>query len=265
MSVPSQRSPFAPAPSRRRWVAPVASALVHALVIWFVVDRAPELWDRTPPPGAFGLVPGGGGGGGGGARVTYIQLPPVPAGAAAPAVPPPVVETPVPPLPKPEPQPQIKETPVAPPPVAPAETPAAAATQVASAGVGAGTGSGAGPGSGSGTGGGQGSGTGTGTGEGVGPGSGGGGGTIRPPEPRQLILPPMEKPPKDLRGQAVRVTFWIERDGRVVAARTEPEIEDGKYRRRFEEAMMGYRFRPGRDTTGQPVKATFEITFTLGS
>jgi hypothetical protein len=146
-----------------------------------------------------------------------------------------------------------------------AEAPATGAAQVASAGVGAGTGSGAGPGSGAGTGGGQGSGTGTGTGEGVGPGTGGEGGTIRPPEPRQLILPPMDKPPKSLRGQTIVVTFWVERDGRVVEVATEPEIEEGGYRRRFREAMIGYRFRPGRDASGEPVRATFPITITLPS
>ena len=241
-----------------------ASVLLHAALIWLVVrhdDREP--WARTEAPGALGLPVGGGGGGGGGARVSYIQLPPLPAASRAPTpapapVPKPAVEPPVPPKP---PEPRVEPREVPPPqPSSQVATTTSAATPGAGVGDG-GIGAGAGAG---GTGGGQGSGVGPGTGPGSGPGTGGAGGTVTPPTWRNAVVPPFDKPPKELRGQSITITFWVRPDGGVQRVAFAPEIRNREYARKFEEAMLGYRFNPARSPTGEAIPGTVDITITIG-
>lgn len=256
-------------PRRRRGPGSLAvSLVVHGLILAAIVlVRSAEPWERTRTPGLLGGLPGGGGGGGGGDRVAYVALPPAPAAtgaAAAPTEAPPIPEPVVPP-PQPDPEPEpVEEPPVEQAPVpAPPIAAAGAVDQGEGAGTGTGTGAGAGAGSGGGTGGGTGGGEGTGIGTGTGPGTGGEGGTGRPPEPRQLILPPLESTPKALRGQTVRVTFWVRSDGGVERITVEPEIADRGYAAKFEEAMVKYRFRPARDAEGRATTGSYTIDVEL--
>lgn len=126
-------------------------------------------------------------------------------------------------------------------------------------------------GSGTGTGGGSGSGTGTGTGSGVGPGSGGGSGggvgTGRAgiaPEPRSMMLPPIDSP-KSVRGKEVDVTFTVSAEGRVLDILVDPPITDRNFAKKFDEVMRAYGFRPARDADGKAVQGVFKITFTFSS
>jgi protein TonB len=253
--------------ARRRGPGPlVVSLIAHALIVAAVVlVRSAEPWERTRTPGILGRLPGGGGGGGGGEdRVAYVTLPPAPSAAAAAPTEAPEVPEPVVPPPEPEPEPVVEPVENAAVP-APAAAVAVVPSEGAGAGAGTGQGAGVGPGSGGGTGGGTGGGEGTGIGPGTGPGTGGEGGTGRPPEPRQLILPPLESTPRALRGRTVRVTFWVRADGGVERITVEPRIDDRGYAGKFEEAMIKYRFRPARDAAGQPTTGSYTIDVELTS
>jgi len=111
----------------------------------------------------------------------------------------------------------------------------------------------------------SGSGGGSGGTSGSGAGPGGGPGTAavgtrpdstrlsgRPPEPRQLILPPFDYP-RSLRGQSIDVNFFVLADGRVDHVVFVPEISDRAYSKKLEDAMRAYRFRPARSPEGQAV------------
>jgi hypothetical protein len=134
----------------------------------------------------------------------------------------------------------------------------------ATSGTGQGSGSGADSGAGGGSGGGTGGGTGPGEGLGVGPGSGGDSTDIAPPQLRNWV-PPMERPPKELRGRTIRVTFWVSADGRVDKFETDPEIEDRDYLEKFSEIVMKTRFRPARTRSGVPVAVVFPMDFILAT
>lgn len=253
-------------PRRRSPAALAASVALHVLLVAAVVFavRRAEPWERTRTPGIFGELPGGGGGGGGGERVSYVSLPPAPAAASPRPEPVPPIVPPQPePEVEPEPEPQEVQVAVVEPETAPA--PDSVPVVGAGAGAGAGEGAGLGPGAGAGSGGGTGGGEGTGTGSGLGPGSGGEGGAGRPPEPRTVILPPLESTPKALRGRTVHVTFWVRADGTVDRISVEPEIEDRGFARKFEEAMVKYRFRPARNAAGLPTSGTYPIEVELTS
>ena len=248
-----------PEPRRSVWGL-VASLAVHAALILLFVGGVIGGAERLRVAGGSG--PGAvGGGGGGGGRVSYIELPPV--GASAPAAAP-VAETP------PVVTPPVEEAPVATPAVtapAPAEVAAAAAPRADSAaasGTGYGRGTGADSGTGGGSGGGVGGGTGPGEGLGAGPGTGGDSTDIAPPQLRNWV-PPMERPPKELRGRTIRVTFWVSADGRVDKFETDPEIEDRDYLEKFSEIVMKTRFRPARTRTGVPVAVVFPMDFILAT
>ncbi len=124
------------------------------------------------------------------------------------------------------------------------------------------TGSGAGAGNAAGAGTGAARGTGDGPGVGAGAGPGGEGGTLRPPEPR-VISPPFDKPPKELRGVLLSVTFWVRADGQVERYQVEPQIKDRKYAKKFDEVMRAFRFTPARAPNGSRVAGTTRISFTL--
>ncbi|HET9276106.1 MAG TPA: hypothetical protein VFN96_08550 [Gemmatimonadales bacterium] len=193
----------------------------------------------------------GGGGGGGGSRAFLVSLP-APA-QPRPAAPPPTEQD------RPVPPPVVAPADV-PPPAAPVDTvvPAGGADSLPTGG------------SGGGSGGGVGTGTGPGTGSGTGPGSGGGSGggdragtsLARPPEPRQVILPPFDIP-KVMRGMTIRVTFVVEPDGRVADVAFAPEVPDRGYAKKLESVMKSYRFRPARSAEGLPVRGSTTLQLTL--
>jgi len=243
---------FLPTPDRRRGrLATIISFLLHALIIYIAIRLTADvaLPEHSPIGDAIQLALGGGGGGGGqgGPVVVHPVAPP-------PAVVPPPVQPPPPPTvipPPPTPQP-------VPPPAAIAD-PAPAST-VAAPGSGAGSGGGNGTGTGTGNGGGQGPGSGSGSGGGTGGGNGG-----SPPESKQMTVPPMEKTPKELRGKSVDITFDVSADGRVLGFVISPPIENAGFAKRFDEVLREFRFKPGRDAQGKPVRAPFQMTITFGS
>ena len=236
------------------------SVLLHALLIGLAVRTGDRLWSRTLAPGDPALR--GGGGGGGGPRVAYITLPP----PAPPTMPRQMTVTP-PPRPRIEPTPTVTppvpepvtvaQAPTPPPDPEPIDTQPSAASAAAPGAAAPGA---AGPG----TGGGAGPGIGPGRGAGAGPGTGGAGegGRIRPPELRDLAFP-FDTPPKELRGAALAVTFWVRVDGRVERYEVAPAIDDRDYARKFDEVIRAFRFTPARAPDGTTVAGTTTVTFTL--
>lgn len=268
MTVPPEAKPLRPPPAlwmprpRRDPVGLVASIVFHAALVALIVGGVVGGSVRLRGAGDGYGPAGGGGGGGGGRRVSYIELPAV--GAAASAAAPVPEPVPVPPAETPP----VEETPVEPVPP-PSETAVAAVAAPADAradtgsGTGAGTGAVAGAGAGGGTGGGSGGGQGTGTGLAVGPGTGGDSTDVIPPQLRNLIPPLAERPPRELRGQRINVTFWVSVEGSVDRFAIEPEIGDRGYREKFSELLMKTRFRPARTRAGVPVPSVYEISYTL--
>ena len=233
----------------------VVSLILHGMLAAAMLIGGLSHFDdrrRVAGDGTFGLA--GGGGGGGSPSVAYIALPA--AAPAAPAAEP--VRTVVPPAEQPD---EVEDAAIIPPPEDVAVgTPATGDT--VSTGAGSGTGSGTGAGSQGGTGGGTGGGEGAGTGLGAGPGTGGDSTDILPPQLRNWV-PPTERPPKELRGLTVKVTFWITADGRVERFTTEPEIRDRDYLEKFTEIVMKTRFRPARTRVGVPVAVIYSMDFML--
>jgi periplasmic protein TonB len=239
-----------PVPRRRTaWALGLALGL-HLALVAFLRSDAGRAWVRALAPGAVMLPQRGGGGGGGGGRertLAYISLPAAP--APRPVASPKRSQV----VPRPEPAAPV------PPPVVPPAADTARVPAPAEAGAGAIAGAGEGAGAGPGAGGGEGGGTGGGVGPGDGPGAGGEGVRETAPEPRQLVLPPADYP-KDMRGRRVEVTFYVAADGRVERISVAPEIRDGGFARKFEEAMRNYRFRPARSPEGTPVPGTTTVT-----
>ncbi|HEY7027339.1 MAG TPA: hypothetical protein VH438_07020 [Gemmatimonadales bacterium] len=224
----------------------LVSLVLHiAVVLLILAPWGSELY-RVLSAGHVALTSGGGGGGGN--REAYISLP-----ASAPRPSPPVAPvTTAPPVVQPTPSPE----PVQPVPVDTPVTQASAGPANAEVGD---SGGGTGPGAGGGTGGGIGPGNGTGTGPGEG---GGAGGVGTGPQQKRWVIPP-ENSPKELRGKAIRVTFWVDAAGKVQKVELDPEIRDRGYAKKFLEAMMNYEFRPARGPDGLPVAGKTEITITL--
>jgi hypothetical protein len=229
------------------------SLLLHVLVVLLLVrvTRDGRWWEPEPIDGP-GL--GNAGGGGSGRAITMIPL--APAEPAPRAVSEPVTPVPVPVPPAPVVMPE-QIPPIAPPTPPPADTIQRPAGGAGTTGTGGGTGGGTGPGSG------------PGTGPGSGPGTGGTGTPAdsarpagRPPEPRQLILPPFDYP-KSMRGRTIQVTFFVLADGKVDHVVFGDEIPDRGYARKLEDAMRAYRFRPARSAAGLPVPGhtTLSISF----
>jgi protein TonB len=230
----------------------VLSFALHCLVIWLLVRVGiQEAAERGNPLFNLDQRPGGGGGGGtGGAGFVALTPPPPPP-------PPEVIEVPIVTptvIPEPTPQPEVPP-PVTPPPPAPAPTGAATGTQGTDGGTGGGQGTGTGPGSGSGVGPGSGGGTGGGT--------SGGGRRGRAPEPRTLIIPPIDDVPRALRGDSVVVTFYIDPSGQVTDLFVTPPIADRRFAREFDSAMRNYRFKPARDEDGRAVAGVLPVTLTF--
>lgn len=236
--------------SRSR-LTPVISLLLHALVVALLVRIGLEEAELRGNPISDALQSAGGGGGGGTGGVEYVVLQPPPPPPPAEAVEVPlVVPTVVPPVAS---EPEIRP-----------EFPAAVPDSIpAAAGAGsAGTGGGSGGGTGTGQGPGQGSGVGPGSGGGSGGGTAGGGRRGSPPEQRLMIIPPLDQP-KSLRGTTVEVTFHIDARGRVTALEVAPPIADRGYRRKFDEALREYEFKPARDPDGRAVAGIYIATVTF--
>lgn len=245
-----------PRAERRSRTAIAASVVFHALLIYLAIRiTATVIAPRESPIGdviRFAIGGGGGGGGQGGADFKHAATPPR-------SVPPPPPVVPPPPPPPPEVTP-----PVIPPPPPAVQPPAPPAPGAIVTGTTAGAGTGSGAGSGTGTGGGNGSGTGTGNGSGTGTGNGNGKGGA-PPVNKQMIVPPIDHLPKDLRGKTVEVEFTVTATGVVAAVSVAPPIEDHNYARRFDEVMRGYRFTPAKDSAGNDVAGTVTIGVTFGA
>jgi len=73
----------------------------------------------------------------------------------------------------------------------------------------------------------------------------------------------MERAPRALRGQRVKVTFWVKADGSVERFTTDPPIDDQKYRQQFSDLVLKTRFRPARTRAGVAVPAVVTLQFTL--
>lgn len=236
---PPRRVFMPPAPSRR-WGLPLSVAL-HLLVIWFAIQRQQEaelapkeqapveplIFIEPPKP-----TPDAGGGG----SPAYIQPPP---------------DQPPPPLPVVQPP----EAPVEVPKEIPPPTQEALPVGQPTAEVGEG---------GTGTGGGKGSGHGTGEGAGTQPGT--------PPEEEPIDPPvwiagamPLDKPPDELRGTTLNVTFHVKADGKVERAETDPPIRDGGYESKFRDVLRTFRFKPARKKVSRTaVPGSITIGFQLG-
>jgi len=254
MRAPTAPTVLFPKPRRSPWGGVVSIVLHLSIVLLILLFRWRDIlgWNEVTEQGD----PGKKGGGGGGGSLQVVALPALPKSAAAqvavkvPPPPPPVIPEPeaiVVPPPPPTPEPVVAVS--APPDSVPST----------SAGQG-GTGTGGGKGTGTGTG--TGSGTGPGSGSGSGPGTGGDGGRGFPPEPRQVILPPMDYP-KNLRGKTFAVTFWVGTDGRVEAVSVAPEITDGGFAKKFADVMKNYRFRPARSPEGTIIAGTTTVSITF--
>ena len=74
---------------------------------------------------------------------------------------------------------------------------------------------------------------------------------------------PFDKPPKELRGLSLNVTFWVRPDGRVERYLVEPQIKDRDYAKKFDEVMRAFRFTPARAPDGTFIPGTARISFTL--
>jgi hypothetical protein len=74
---------------------------------------------------------------------------------------------------------------------------------------------------------------------------------------------PFDKPPKELRGLSLNVTFWVRNDGKVERYMVEPEIKDRDYAKKFDEVMRAFRFTPAIAPDGTRIAGTTRISFTL--
>ena len=241
--------------TRKRGVWAV-SLVAHLVMILLLVQITKDgTWWEPEPIEGEGLDQFGGGGGSG-RQITMIPLSPVPPAAPEVRKPSPVVPPPIPPAPVAMPEqipPPVPEPP-------PADTVVVAATTTTGTSTG---------GTGGGTGGGSGTGSGPGTGAGTGPGNAGSGTPVdsakaagRPPEPRQVILPPFDYP-RTMRGRTIQVTFFVLADGRVDRVVFGDDVPDRGYAKKLEDVLKAYRFRPARSAAGLaiPGNTTLSISF----
>jgi protein TonB len=229
------------------------SVMLHvALIVLLLLPLAVTGDFREMAQGAGG--PGPAGGGGGGTRGTgalkaellrFVRIAPPPPPVATPAaVVPPV--TPPPPTPLAL-QPQIETTKLPEPTI--------------TVGTGGGTGTDGTTGTGPGSGGGVGSGIGTGRGSGAGPGTGGGSQVNYPPAPIEMFIPPLPVP-QSVKGFHLIAEFDIDEKGKVLGM-TFAETPDRGYNRRLTDVLRGYRFRPGTQPDGTPIRMKFQLVVDL--
>ncbi|MGQ0713353.1 MAG: hypothetical protein ACT4PJ_06435 [Gemmatimonadaceae bacterium] len=248
-----------------RWGAPF-SIVVHVVLVLMLIT---PLFARVVAPELFpggGVGPAGGGGGGIGGAGGWHPEPITPEGLrylrVAPEPPPAeTTETEAVVVPQPEKEATPPPEPEPPPVEDPRPEEAAAASAAPVPGVGGGTGNDGTSGTGPGSGGGIGSGVGTGTGSATGPGTGGGDGRDHLPTPDFLPLPPEPRPGR-VRGKSISVTFTVNERGEIVSLEFATTGDRG-YDRKFRERLREARFRPAVGPDGQPIAATFPMTFQL--
>ena len=258
-----------PTPERRRYRPPVgiplpketkagstvASVIVHALIVLFLLG---PFWvqsiieARNEGAGGKGPIGGGGGGknGSGGSvkeKLTFVvvQPPPPDPTRLKPPVVPPEVKPPEPEKPKPEP-PKVVPQPDAP-------KDASQAT-----GTGGGSGHDGTAGTGPGTGGGVGSGDGTGRGTARGPGTGGGEGRVYPPSVTNLAILPIPVPSR-VRPYKLTAVFEVDEKGNARLLQFNP-TKDGDYNKKIKAMLEEVRFKPAVRWDGTAVKDTTWIT-----
>jgi hypothetical protein len=78
-----------------------------------------------------------------------------------------------------------------------------------------------------------------------------------------MVYPPLTGVPKPLRGKNVTVTFYVNVIGRVDRVEIVPDVPSGRYRTDLLDAMMNWRFRPARDSTGIPVAGVHTAVLSL--
>ena len=106
---------------------------------------------------------------------------------------------------------------------------------------------------------------GSGKGPGSGSGSGGGNGAgAAPPSSKQMIVPPLEGIPKELRGKTIEVTFYVTALGIVSDLKIDPPIENRTFARKIDEIMRHYTFTPARDAAGNKIASVYPIQITFG-
>lgn len=77
------------------------------------------------------------------------------------------------------------------------------------------------------------------------------------------MTPPFEGTPRALRGDTITVRFFVNSRGAVDRVEMIPMIEDLRYRRMIEDIMLGYRFKPARDSIGRLVNGIAYVQLTL--
>ncbi len=223
------------------------SITVHAALLIAVMWTGDRASDNLVGAGG-GAGPQGGGAGG--SQITYVELP-------AFVTPSPRREEPVPPRARDVsiPKPQLRDIPKESRPLnlrRPTGPIVAGIDPVRGAGSGAGSGTSSGSGRGAGTG------RGTGIGSGQGTGTGGSGIAGLGPTLQQALIPPSDWP-DEVRGQAYKVRFWVDEQGKVTRVEVEPRIADSAYRNKFLDKMREYVFSPARRSDGTPIPASVEI------
>ena len=254
-------------PQVSTWRGAVVSIVLHGLLIALLLVplAAPQLLPEMMQQGAGGPGPAGGGGGGTGGtggekleeRVRYIEVAPPPPAPSTPSILPPLTPPPE------EKKPEVK-------PPAPAvdidtdvKVPDIAASVSAVRGTGGGTGNDGTAGSGPGSGGGVGSGVGTGRGNNVGPGTGGGPGTVYPPQIRTANMGAYVTFPQKLRPYIATAYFDVDERGNSTLIAVQPELKDRTWRKKIEETLRQYSFRPATRFDGTPVRDTAMVGIDL--
>ena len=250
------RAPSGLPKSREDWrLGTVVSVLLHVLVIVLLLLPLAVSGDlKEIAQGAGGPGPAGGGGGGmrgtGALKAEALRF---------------VRVAPPPPPPTPALAVQKVAPPVVPPPAVVPEPAKPEETKLPEPTITVGTGGGTGPdgttGSGPGSGGGVGSGIGTGRGSGVGPGTGGGGQANYPPSPIEMFIPPLPVP-QSVKGFHLIAEFDVDEKGKVLSM-TFSDTPDRGYNRRLTEVLKGYRFRPGTQQDGTPIRMKFQLVVDL--
>jgi periplasmic protein TonB len=251
-----RRVPAARIPSARQRTRSgiIVSAVVHLLILLFLLSPAAILVDpnlKEELLGAGGPGPAGGGGGGvrGTGSVHFVTIAPAPKPEPPKVAPVAVIQPPKPP------------EPVLPPletPKLAQETKVEVKVETPLVGTGGGTGHDGTAGNGPGTGGGIGTGVGTGRGSAVGPGTGGGALENYPPTPLEMFIPPIPTP-SSVHGFHMIADFDVDEHGTVIGQPIFTPTKDGSYNRKIRDYLKTFKFRPGTTPKGEPIRAKYQM------
>ena len=81
---------------------------------------------------------------------------------------------------------------------------------------------------------------------------------------KQMVMPPLEGYPKELRNKSFEITFFIAASGVVSDLKVVPAITNKDFAKKFDQIMRAYTFRPGQDSLGNKVAGVFVYTVTFG-